>query len=78
MATTFFSCWLNLAFFFNTALAPAGSNNDQDHIVCNFMQNTSHVTSEVFSSAELVVQINKALTGENLDKLISPRLKSRH
>lgn len=61
--------------FFYTTLAPAGSNNDQDQIVCNFMQNTSHVTREVFCSAELTAQINKAVTGENLDKVVSPRVR---
>lgn len=62
-------------FFFYTTLAPAGSNNDQDPTVCNFMQNTSHVTREIFCSEELIAQINKPVTGENLDKVISPRLK---
>lgn len=68
MTTTFFSWWFSLAFFLlNTTQAPAASNNDQDHIVCNFIQNTSHVTRKVVCSAELIVQLNKAVAGENID-----------
>lgn len=41
--------------FFYATVASTGFSNDQNHIVCNFLQNALHVIGEIFCSAEVIV-----------------------